>query len=92
MERLRILGVGIEDSKIDLEVADFTNPTREEIDKFAALSPAQKIVFLRDVVGYEGLTQYLTTSFYDGREGEFNKKRHKIYLKSIIILNKIYIN
>ena len=82
IERLRILGVGIENSKIDLEVADFTNPTREEIDKFAALSPAQKIVFLRDVVGYKGLTEYLTTSFYDGREGEFNKKRHKIYLKA----------
>lgn len=88
LERLRILGNGIEDSKIDLEVKDFTKPTREEIDKFATLSPAQKIVFLRDVVGYEGLPSYLNTSFYDTREGEFNKKRHRIYLKA----NEISIN
>ena len=81
IELCRVVGAGIS-SKIDFTVEDFNNPTLEEIDKFSKLSPAQKVVYLRDTIGLIGLPQYISTSFYDRRLDNFSAKYHKMYVRT----------
>ena len=46
VERSRIYGINFSPS-FNFDVVDITNPTQEEIDKFAELSPAQKVKWLQ---------------------------------------------
>lgn len=81
IELCRVVGAGVS-SKIEFEVNDFDNPTLEEIHKFSKLSPAQKVVYLRDTIGLSGLPQYISTSFYDTRLDNFSAKYHRMYIRT----------
>lgn len=61
------VGIDEESSKIitsPVEIKNVSDPTQEEIDMFAALSPAQKIEFIKSRFKGESIFAYLDTRLY----------------------------
>lgn len=86
-EQKRVIGIGI-NRKFDFKVEDFGNPTDEELIAFSKLTPAQKIVYLRDEIKIGGLVDNLSTSFVrykknkDNNVADYSKYYHRIYINN----------
>uniref|UniRef100_A0AAU8MHQ1 Nuclear pore complex-like protein n=1 Tax=Geladintestivirus 5 TaxID=3233137 RepID=A0AAU8MHQ1_9CAUD len=81
-ERRRIFGYGkdpdlrIQDKNGDLvefRVKDINNPTQEEIDAFATLSPAQKITWIQGHFRESGVFKYIKTTLFNERQYRASK-------------------
>ena len=81
-ERRRIFGYGkdpdlrVKDKNGDLvefRVEDINNPTQDEINAFATLSPAQKITWIQGHFRESGVFKYIRTTLFNERKYRANK-------------------
>ena len=80
----RIAGIGSEYTKnIDFKIADINNPTKEEILAFAKLSPAQKVLYIKENFDNIGIFDFITVNKFN----EFTIKQ-KGYISNELKLNQ----
>lgn len=85
--RRRITGYkqGIYNSFRDLyknEEIDFVNPTKEQVDKFMMLSPANKVMLLKQIVKGESILDYINVELIDSRKANKGKQSsHRMIVK-----------
>ena len=83
-EMSRIAGIGSEYTKnIDFKIADINNPTKEEILAFAKLSPAQKVLYIKENFDNIGIFDFITVNKFN----EFTIKQ-KGYISNELKLNQ----
>lgn len=83
-EMFRIAGVGNEYTKnIDFKIADINNPTKEEILAFAKLSPAQKVLYIKENFNNVGIFDFISVNKFN----EFTIKQ-KGYISNELKLNQ----
>lgn len=71
-------GEGLNAKEIAFTVKDKNNPTQEEIDAFAKLSPAQKVKWIQSNSADAGVFGYLEASLYNP-----NARREKVGMQTI---------
>ena len=69
LERLRVYGYG-EDIFEDFELADYNNPTQEEINKFNKYTPVEKVIYIQKHLKEAPLFEILDINVYTGRTAE----------------------
>lgn len=73
-ERSRIYGYGVTTTG-DFDIADVNHPTREDIDKFRSLTPAQKVMFIqRHFSDNRGIFEYIKPTIFNA----YDKKNRGI--------------
>ena len=64
-ERSRVLGYGVESDGY-FEIKDINNPTKDEMNKYLALTPAQKVLFMQRVFkDNAGIFNYIKINIYN---------------------------
>ena len=71
-ERRRIFGYGMTPD-ISFEASSVAEPTQEDVNEFAKLSPAQKVAWVQDHFSDAGVFRYLRTTLFNERETRKNK-------------------
>ena len=74
-ELSRIAGINVTQTLQNLNIKNKFEPTQEEINRFAKLTPAQKILFIKDKFPGELFTSYVVTNLDDTRDVVNNKLR-----------------
>ena len=83
-EMSRIAGIGSEYTKnIDFKIADINNPTKEEVLAFAKLSPAQKVLYIKENFDNIGIFDFISVNKFN----EFTIKQ-KGYISNELKLNQ----
>lgn len=83
-EMSRIAGIGNEYTKnIDFKIADINNPTKEEVLAFAKLSPAQKVLYIKENFDNIGIFDFISVNKFN----EFTIKQ-KGYISNELKLNQ----
>lgn len=83
-EMSRIAGIGSEYTKnIDFKIADINNPTKEEVLAFAKLSPAQKVLYIKENFDNIGIFDFISVNKFN----EFTIQQ-KGYISNELKLNQ----
>lgn len=83
-EMSRVAGIGSEYTKnIDFKIADINNPTKEEVLAFAKLSPAQKVLYIKENFDNIGIFDFISVNKFN----EFTIKQ-KGYISNELKLNQ----
>lgn len=83
-EMSRIAGIESEYTKnIDFKIADINNPTKEEVLAFAKLSPAQKVLYIKENFDNIGIFDFISVNKFN----EFTIKQ-KGYISNELKLNQ----
>lgn len=83
-EMSRIAGIGSEYTKnIDFKIVDINNPTKEEVLAFAKLSPAQKVLYIKENFDNIGIFDFISVNKFN----EFTIKQ-KGYISNELKLNQ----
>lgn len=80
----RIAGIGSEYTKnANFKIADINNPTKEKVLAFAKLSPAQKVLYIKENFDNIGIFDFITVNKFN----EFTIKQ-KGYISNELKLNQ----
>lgn len=83
-EMSRIAGIGSKYTKnINFKIADINNPTKEEVLAFAKLSPAQKVLYIKENFDNIGIFDFISVNKFN----EFTIKQ-KGYISNELKLNQ----
>ena len=71
-ERTRVFGYGAAPA-VEFEVMDVMNPTQDEVNAFAKLTPAQKVTWVQGHFDDAGVFKYIRTTLFNERATRGNK-------------------
>lgn len=87
-----LLVIDKEGNEIQFNPDDKTNPTEDEINQFAQLSPAQKIVWIQSNFEEKGIFGFIRATLFNDRQSKYNRSGSQTleYIENLSDIETVY--